>query len=94
MDDQDHQQVFLLFIETNFNSFFFLFSFFLFKFQLNELVIMAYLISQKQYDFYSSYKYLLNIRPTISPNQNYLQQLNQYSLKFKEKSIQNSFHSN
>jgi hypothetical protein len=40
---------------------------------------MAYLIEHHGHSLSSAYSFLLKIRPTISPNVNYLKQLDKYS---------------
>ncbi len=55
------------------------FIYFILKKNLLILVVIAYLIEHQGHSLPSAYSYVLSIRPTISPNINYLNQLNQYS---------------
>lgn len=57
----------------------FLFSFISFFIYLIYLVVIAYLIYYHEYTLTKAYFYLLKIRPTINPNENYLKQLDKYS---------------
>jgi len=42
-------------------------------------IVIAYLIEHHGHSLSTAYSLLLNIRPTISPNRNYLNQLDKYS---------------
>jgi len=58
-------------------------------------IIIAYLINKMNYSLSSAYKLVLNIRPSISPNRNYLNQLNQYaSYQSKENRLRTIYSEN
>jgi hypothetical protein len=57
----------------------------------NFLVVIAYLIKHHGHSLSSGYKFLLKVCPTISPNRNYLNQLDKYSSQCEQTSCPNIY---